>query len=185
MDTVEGKKGESVLLTLLWRSSNFMIAIKLDQKDSDSVSTFFSYLKGYLGYETFHYLFPIILTDNGSEFSNPEEIENNGKHVYPTKVFYCDPRASQQKGKIEKNHEYIRYFIPKGKSFNDYNQNDINLMINHINSVKRNSLKNDNPYNLAEFFLPKEFKVLFDIKEISQKNIVLNKKLFNYKKKDS
>ena len=185
MDTVEGKKGESVLLTLLWRCSNFMIAIKLDQKDSDSVSAFFAYLKGYLGYETFHYLFPIILTDNGSEFSNPQEIENNGRHVYPTKVFYCDPRASQQKGKIEKNHEYIRYFIPKGKSFNDYNQNDINLMINHINSVKRDSLENNSPYNLTEFFLPKEFKDLFDIKEISQKDIILNKKLFNYKKKDS
>ena len=185
MDTVEGKKGESVLLTLLWRSTNFMIAVKLDQKDSDSVSIFFAYLKGYLGYENFHYLFPIILTDNGSEFFNPKEIENNGNHVYPTRVFYCDPRASQQKGKIEKNHEYIRYFIPKGESFNDYDQSDINLMINHINSVKRNSLGNDSPYNLTEFFLPKEFKNLFDIKEISQKDIILNKKLFNYKKKDS
>ena len=185
MDTVEGKKGESVLLTLLWRSSNFMIAYKMDEKNSDSVSNFFAYLKGYLGYETFHYLFPIILTDNGSEFSNPKEIEYNGKHVYPTKVFYCDPRASQQKGKIEKNHEYIRYFIPKGESFNNYNQDDITLMMNHINSVKRNSLVNDSPYNLFEFFLPKEFKVLFDIKEISQKDIILNKKLFNYKKKDS
>ena len=185
MDTVEGKKGESVLLTLLWRSSNFMIAYKMDEKKSDSVSNFFAYLKGYLGYETFHYLFPIILTDNGSEFSNPEEIEYNGKHVYPTKVFYCDPRASQQKGKIEKNHEYIRYFIPKGESFNNYNQDDITLMMNHINSVKRNSLENNSPYNLFEFFLPKEFKSLFDIKEISQKDIILNKKLFNYKKKDS
>ena len=185
MDTVEGVKGESVLLTLLWRNSNFMIAIKLDQKDSDSVSGFFAYLKGYLGYETFHYLFPIILTDNGSEFSNPEEIEDNGNHVYPTKVFYCDPGHSEQKGKIEKNHEYIRYFIPKGKSFNSFNQDDINLMINNINSVKRNSLDNDSPYNLFEFFLPKEFKDLFDICEIKQQDIILNKNLFNYKKKDS
>ena len=185
MDTVEGVKGESVLLTLLWRNSNFMIAIKLDQKDSDSVSGFFAYLKGYLGYETFHYLFPIILTDNGSEFSNPEEIEDNGNHVYPTKIFYCDPGHSEQKGKIEKNHEYIRYFIPKGKSFNNFNQDDINLMINNINSVKRNSLDNDSPYNLFEFFLPKEFKDLFDISEIKQQDIILNKNLFNYKKKDS
>ena len=58
-------------------------------------------------------------------------------------------------------------------------------MINHINSVRRDSLGNDSPYNLTELFLPKEFKDLFDIKEISQKDIILNKKLFNYKKKDS
>lgn len=182
MDTVEGIKGESVLLTLLWRQSNFMIAIKLDEKDADSVCGFFAYLKGYLGYETFHYLFPIILTDNGSEFSNPYDIEDNGKHVYKTKVFYCDPRHSEQKGKIEKNHEYIRYFIPKGNSFNSYNQDDIDLMINHINSVKRKSLNDDSPYNLMEFFLPKAFKDLLDIEEIKQDDIILNKKLFKYKK---
>lgn len=185
MDTVEGTKGDSVLLTLLWRQSNFMLAFKLDSKDSDSVSNFFSYLKGLLGYETFHTLFPIILTDNGIEFSKPEIIENNGHHVYKTRVFYCDPGASNQKGKIENNHEYIRRFIPKGKSFDDYNQDDINIMLNHINSVKRDSLEGDNPYNLMKEFLPKKIIKLFDIKEIQQKDIILKNKLFNYKKKDS
>lgn len=185
MDTVEGTKGDSVLLTLLWRQSNFMLAFKLDSKDSASVSNFFSYLKGLLGYETFHTLFPIILTDNGIEFSKPEIIENNGHHVYKTRVFYCDPGASNQKGKIENNHEYIRRFIPKGKSFDDYNQDDINIMFNHINSVKRDSLEGDNPYNLMKEFLPKKIIKLFDIKEIQQKDIILKNKLFNYKKKDS
>lgn len=185
MDTVEGTKGDSVLLTLLWRQSNFMLAYKLDSKDSDSVSNFFTFLKELLGYETFHTLFPIILTDNGIEFSKPDVIEDNGHHVYKTKLFYCDPGASNQKGKIENNHEYIRRFIPKGKSFDDYNQDDINLMLNHINSVKRDSLEGDNPYNLMKEFLPKEIIEYFDIKEIEQKDIILKNKLFNYKKKDS
>lgn len=183
MDTVEGKKGESLLLTLLWRSSNFMLAYKLGSKESQSVSNFFIYLKDLLGYEKFHTLFPIILTDNGVEFSNPDIIEFNGHHVYKTKVFYCDPGASHQKGKIEKNHEYIRKFIEKGKSFDDYTQDDINLMINHINSVNRESLSGSNPYMLMKKFLPQELIDLFDINEINQMNIILNKKLFNYKKR--
>lgn len=183
MDTVEGVKGESLLLTLLWRQANFMLAFKLDNKEADSVNAFFSYLKGYLGYEKFHELFPIILTDNGVEFSKPDEIEFNGYHVYKTKVFYCDPGHSEQKGKIEVNHEYIRRFIPKGISFDNYNQDDINLMMNHINSVKRDSLSGNNPYELMENFLPKKLKDLFDIQEIEQNKIILKSKLFNYKKK--
>lgn len=183
MDTVEGVKGESVLLTLLWRQSNFMLAYKLDNKDSDSVSTFFTYLKGLLGYEIFHMLFPIILTDNGVEFSKPDIIEDNGHHVYKTKLFYCDPGESGQKGKIEVNHEYIRRFIPKGISFDNYTQDDINLMINHINSVKRDSLSGCNPYYLIKEFLSKEIINLFDIEEINQKDIILKTKLFNCKNK--
>lgn len=185
MDTVEGVKGhdESVLLTLLWRQANFMLAFKLDSKTSDNVSSLFLYLKELLGYETFHTLFPIILTDNGTEFSKPDVIEYNGNHVYKTKLFYCDPGKSGQKGKIENNHEYIRRFIQKGNSFNEFTQDDINLMMNHINSVKRDSLEGDNPYTLMKDFLPKEIVELLDIEEIEQKNIILKDKLFDYKKK--
>ena len=185
MDTVEGVKGydQSVLLTLLWRQANFMLAFKLDSKTSEQVSKVFLYLKELLGYETFHTLFPIILTDNGTEFSKPEIIEYNGNHVYKTKLFYCDPGKSGQKGKIENNHEYIRRFIPKGNSFNEFTQDDINLMMNHINSVKRDSLEGDNPYTLMKEFIPKEIIELFDIEEIEQKEIILKDKLFDYKKK--
>ena len=183
MDTVEGVKGESLLLTLLWRQANFMLAFKIENKEPDSVNAFFSYLKEILGYEKFHELLPIILTDNGIEFSKPDEIEFNGYHVYKTRLFYCDPGHSEQKGKIEVNHEYIRRFIPKGISFDTYSQDDINLMLNHINSVKRDSLNGDNPYTLMKDFLPREVIELFDIKEIEQKDIILKNKLFNYKNK--
>ena len=176
MDTVEGKKGESLLLTLLWRSSNFMLAYKIENKESQSISNFFTYLKGLLGYEAFHTLFPIILTDNGVEFSEPDIIEFNGHHVYKTKVFYCDPGASYQKGKIEKNHEYIRKFIEKGVTFDKYTQDNINLMMNHINSVKRETLHGENPYNLMKDFLPQQIFDLFDIEEINQKFFKLYQK---------
>lgn len=155
----------------------------METKTSDAVSQYFCFLKSMLGYEKFHELFPIILTDNGTEFARPDIIEKNGHHVYPTKLFYCDPGHSEQKGKIENNHEYIRRFIPKGNSFDDLNQDDINLMMNHINSVKRDSLDGDSPIYLMNELLPKKIKKHFDIKEIEQKDIILKDRLFDYKKK--
>ena len=183
MDTVEGIKGESLLLTLLWRQANFMLAFKIETKEAESVSKVFNDLKDLLGYEKFHMFFPIILTDNGVEFSKPNVIEFNGYHVYKTKLFYCDPGASAQKGKIENNHEYIRRYIPKKTSFDNYTQDEINLMLNHINSVKRDSLQGNNPYTLMKEFLPQEIIDLFDIEEIDQKDIILKDTLFNNKKK--
>ena len=72
-------------------------------------------------------------TDNGSEFKNPWVIED----LYGekrTKVFYCDPQASWQKGRLEKNHEFIRYVLPKGKNLQTFTQSDMIKLMNHINS---------------------------------------------------
>ena len=88
-----------------------------------------------LGAKTFNKLFPVILTDNGSEFSNPKEIEyRDAVPSLRTKVFYCDPSSPYQKGACEVNHELIRRILPKGSSFDDLTQEDIFLMMNHINS---------------------------------------------------
>ena len=67
-----------------------------------------------------------------------------------TSIFYCDPMASWQKPHIEKNHEFIRYVLPQGRSLNPYTQDDITLLMNHINSIRRPGLENKTPYELAE-----------------------------------
>ena len=94
------------------------------------------------------------MTDNGSEFKKVDELElttdEDGFLIYRTSLYYCDPMASWQKGCIEKNHEFIRYAIPKKKSLNSYNQDDITKLMNHINSVKRPGLGNKSPYELGE-----------------------------------
>ena len=108
---------------------------------ADSVIRVFDYLEAGLGTERFQRLFPAILTDNGSEFKRVDALELTDEWSFRTSIYYCDPMASWQKPHIEKNHEYIRYVIPKGKSFNPYTQEDITLLMNHINSTKRPSLK--------------------------------------------
>ncbi|MEG2464389.1 MAG: IS30 family transposase [Malacoplasma sp.] len=183
MDTVEGIKGENeaVLLTLLFTSSNFLMAFKMEHKTSECVSKVFDYLKDTLGYDKFHDLFKCILTDNGSEFSDPDYIENNGVEIPKTYVFYCDPNRSDQKAKIEVCHEFIRRYIPKGKSFNNYSQKQITEMVNHINSVPRDLFKGQCAFSLQYLFTYESFFELLDYKQIRYDDLCLNRNLFKQK----
>lgn len=131
------------------------------------VTEIFNYLKNILGINEFKRLFEVILTDNGTEFNDPESIEidfDSGEKL--SSVFYCDPNCSWQKGSIEKNHEYIRYILPKGTSFASLTQNDCHLIANHINSVPRLSLNNSSPFECAYYFIGEE-----NLKKLHQKKI--------------
>ena len=155
MDTVKGVREQGKrLLTMIFRRNNVMLLFLMPDGKAESVKRVFDYLEAGLGIEVFRRLFPVILTDNGSEFKKVDELEltsdEDGFLVYRTSLFYCDPMASWQKGCIEKNHEFIRYAIPKKKSLNPYNQDDITLLMNHINSIKRPGLGNKSPYELVE-----------------------------------
>lgn len=184
MDTVEGIKGEdeAVLLTLLFTSSNFLMAFKMEHKTSKCVCEVFDYLKDSLGNDLFYHLFKCILTDNGSEFSNPKHIEDNGSEILKTKVFYCDPNRSDQKGKIEVCHEFIRRYIPKGNSFNKYSQEQITEMINHINSTTRDLFKGLTAFDIQSLFSNKDFFESFNYKRIHYQDLILNNTLFKEKK---
>lgn len=177
MDTVEGTKGGKVLLTLLFRASRLMLAFILFEKTQKEVLRVFNMLEHELGNELFEKTFPIILTDNGTEFGNPLSLEFNEDGIGRTRIFYCNPRASYQKGMIEKNHEFIRYVLPKGSSFDNLLQTDIDLMINHINSLGRNSLNWFAPIDVAKFTLDKEVLKKLNLKKIKPDEIQLNPKL--------
>ena len=117
---------------------------------ADTVVEQFDMLTGLLGVDKFKMIFPVILTDNGSEFKHTRELEANEDGKKRTKIFYCDPQASWQKPKIEKNHEFIRYVLPKGKSLNPYTQEDMVLLMNNINSTRRELLNNKSPYEITD-----------------------------------
>ena len=177
MDTVEGVKGGRVLLTFLFRNSRLMLAFLLYEKTQKEVLRVFNMLEYELGNELFEKTFPIILTDNGTEFGDPLSLEFNDEGIGRTRIFYCNPRASYQKGMIEKNHEFIRYVLPKGTSFDKLLQTDIDLMINHINSFARESLYWFTPFDVAKFTLDKNAFKKLNLKKISPNEIQLNTKL--------
>lgn len=177
MDTVEGKKGGKVLFTLLFRNSKLMLAFIMNDKTTNSVLKIFNWLEAILGNELFEKTFPLILTDNGSEFSNPLSLEFNSEGIGRTRIFFCNPRASYQKGAIEKNHEFIRYIIPKGTSMDSFTQQDITKMINHINSLTRPSLNNATPYDLAKILLGKDVLKKLNLTKVPASEVQLNTKL--------
>ena len=173
IDSVEGKKGSAVLLTIYFRQQNLQLAYYRDANDSKSVTKIFHDLYDALGTELFKKLFPIVLADNGSEFSDPTAIEfdENGEQV--SRVFYCDPQASFQKGGCENNHEMIRRIIPKGVDIAKYDQDKILLMMSHINSYRRPILGDKSPYELFEFTYGQIVLEVFGLKFIADDDIVL------------
>lgn len=143
-----------------------MLAFIIDSCSQVAVKEAVDKLYAILGHETFSQSFPVILTDNGSEFTNPLALELNSNGVQRTKIFYCNPMASYQKPHVEKNHEYIRYILPKGRSFNDLTQEEITLMMNHINSTARASLNGNTPFKLAQMLLDNSLLEKLSLKHI-------------------
>jgi len=150
MDCVEGQKGGKVLLTFTQTSTNFFFAYLINKQTAQAVVDVFQRLReNFKKHQlSFNDLFLVLLTDNGSEFANADEIEND-KEI---NLFYCDPGRSDQKARIEKNHTLLRDFLPKGTSFDELTQNDINIICSHINSVKRKSLNGKTAYEAFTFF---------------------------------
>jgi IS30 family transposase len=124
-------------------------------------------------------LLPVLLGDNGSEFSNPIAIEFDNKGKRRTKVFYCDPRACFQKPNVELNHEFIRKVLPKGSSFDNLEQGDINLMMSHINSYSRAKLNDKSPHQLFNFLYGQGILEKLGLKIIHPNEIILKPSLLN------
>ena len=183
MDTVESVRDgkHKCLLTLLFVPINFMLIYILESRTKDNVTTIFRQLQETLGEELYSHLFRVVVTDRGSEFCNPEAIEhfgNSKKRI--ANVFFCDPRASYQKGSLERNHELIRYIIPKGLIFDYLEQNTVDLIASHINCYTRREL-GTSPYYLFEQIYGDDTIKLLNIDYIQPNKIVLNSSLLNKK----
>jgi IS30 family transposase len=185
MDTVIGRQGGKVLLTLNFVNSSFMLAYLRDANTSKSTTDIFQMLWEVLGKEYFKELFPVILTDNGSEFSNPSAIEfgpevsrSDEENNRRTHLFYCNPSSPFEKGAIENNHEFIRRILPKGTNFDNLTQeNHIRLMLNHINSYKRKKLNNKSPHETFTFLHGEEVLRRLGAEFISAQDIILKPEL--------
>ena len=180
LDTVKGTRTSGkCLMTLLFRSCNFMIIILLQKCTQECVINAINNLYEAITPRLFRKYFEVILTDNGPEFKNPWDIEKDTSGKRRCYVFYCDPYSSSQKGKLEKNHEYIRYVIPKGKSMQGYTQDDINKLASHINSTARDSLNGATPFALAKLLIDKRIPVLTGQFEVSPDDVMLKQDLLN------
>lgn len=179
MDSVIGCIGGKVLLTVHFPETSFMMAFLRNANTSQSVIDIFERLYIVLGRELFRKLFPVLLTDRGSEFSNPLALEKTLKGLRKTHVFYCDPSSPFQKGSLEVNHELIRRILRKGTSFDHLSQPDIDLMMNHINSYRRLKLGNKTPFEAFSFYYGTALFEALGYQPIPSDCVVLTPKLLN------
>ncbi len=181
MDTVLGRMGGKVLLTFNLSFCNFIFARLLDNKTALEVTKHLYDIKNTLHQadKDLSQLFPVILTDNGGEFARVDDIEMDVRGE--SKLFFCDPNRSDQKGRIEKNHTLIRDILPKGTSFDNLTQEDINLVCSHVNSVKRAALNGKSAYELFAFTYGEEIPKLLGISKIPAEDVCQSSKLLQHK----
>lgn len=181
MDTVIGKfEDKNCIMTLYFRKSKLMIMFLIKKYKPSEVTKIFDSIKNNIGEENFKKIFEIIITDNGWEFSKPEDIEFN--HKIGEKlihIFYTDPYSSWQKGGIERNHEFIRYIIQKGITFDNLTQKNITNMMNQINNVSRKSLDYHTPYQLFTKSYGKEISNNLHLKYVPKDEVNLSYKIIN------
>ena len=70
MDTVEGKKGGELLLTIITRRQHFMFGLSMSSKHQSSVLKELDELERVIGTEKFKEVLGRGITDNGCEFLN-------------------------------------------------------------------------------------------------------------------
>ena len=181
MDTVMGRMGGKVLLTFNLSFCNFIFARLLDNKTALEVTKHLYDIKNTLHQadKDFFQLFPVILTDNGGEFARVDDIEMDVRGE--SKLFFCDPNRSDQKGRIEKNHTLIRDILPKGTSFDNLTPEDINLVCSHVNSVKRAALNGKSAYELFAFTYGEEIPKLLGISKIPAEDVCQSSTLLQHK----
>lgn len=179
MDTVYNNGSTCPFMqTFKFLDYSFMFIVYQEEKTAKSMVEGVDLLEKILGEDLFSEEVAIIKTDRGSEFCDAEGFEKEENESRRTRIFYCDPMASGQKGSLENNHKEIRYICPKENDLNDLglnNQEKANLIVSHINSQSKEHLKGKSPLEVMEFMNPALYQKFkdFGIERINKDNIVL------------
>ena len=183
MDTVynNGSTGP-FMQTFKFSDYSFMFIVYQEEKTAKSMVEGVDLLEKILGEDLFSEEVAIIKTDRGSEFCDAEGFEKEENESRRTRIFYCDPMASGQKGSLENNHKEIRYICPKENDLKDLelnSQEKANLIVSHINSQSKEHLKGKSPLEVMEFMNPALYQKFkdFGIERINKDNIVLKPSL--------
>lgn len=179
MDTVynNGSTGP-FMQTFKFLDYSFMFIVYQEEKTAKSMVEGVDLLEKILGKDLFSEEVAIIKTDRGSEFCDAEGFEKEENESRRTRIFYCDPMASGQKGSLENNHKEIRYICPKENDLKDLglnSQEKAKLIVSHINSQSKEHLKGKSPLEVMGFMNPALYQKFkdFGIERINKDNIVL------------
>lgn len=135
MDTVySGKnKSKACLLVLTERSTRREIIMKMKDRSASSTVKCLNKLYRSYGSMAFRKIFKTITVDNGNEFSDYKNMTKYNK----TKIYYCHPYSSWERGSNENANKLIRRFIKKGEDISQYTDRQIKDIENWINNLPR------------------------------------------------
>lgn len=179
MDTVYNNVSNGPFIqTFKFIKYGFMFAILHSKKDGTHMLQGVNLLEDILGHDLFKNEVQLLLTDRGSEFVCADEFEVRDDGTRRTRVYYCDPMQSGQKGSLENNHIELRYICPKEVDLYRLGlrtQNDLNLVLSHINSTPKEKLNGKSPIELTEFLHPKLMKKFynFGLTKIDRDEVIL------------
>ena len=134
--------------------AGLLFAIYHERKTALSMKEGVDLLEEILGKEIFRKYVHVLLTDRGSEFSAAEAMETDIDGSRRTRVYYCDPMQSGQKGSLENKHVEMRYILPKGtdlKALGLTDQSALNLVMSHVDSAPVERLGGKSPLDVADF----------------------------------
>ena len=155
-----------------------LFALRHDEKTAAAMKSGVDKLESLLDSPLFRKHVHVLLTDRGSEFSDADGIETDAYGLRRTRLFYCDPMQSCQKGTLENNHIELRYILPSETDLNALglvDQDALNLVLSHVNSIPVEKFGGKTPLDMLEFMHPDLFAkfVAFGIRKIPVKDLVL------------
>ena len=180
MDTVIGRReAGKAIVTFDFTFCNFMFGMLIENKTAAEVTEKMECLKAKFASKGIRFgdFFPVMITDNGGEFSNVYAIENDADDDRETMLFFCDPSQSSQKPRVEKNHTLFRDIVPKGTSFDDFTQDTVDLIFSHVNGVKRKIFNGRTPYEMFVFTFGETAAKTLGIEHIPADQVIQSPKL--------
>ena len=179
MDTVynDGSNGP-FLQTFKFMKYDFLFCVYHQQKTSQTMLEGILLLESILGEQIFNEEVMVLKTDRGSEFILAEQAEIRDDGTRRTRLFYCDPMASWQKGSLENIHILIRDICPKETDLYALgldSQEKANRISSHINSYSKKKLNNKTSFSVLKFFNKEMADKLIDqgLTEIPPDQVIL------------
>lgn len=179
MDTVYNDETNGPFIqTFKFVSAGVLFAIIHESKTSEAMKKGVDLLESILGTQIFRKYVHVLVTDRGSEFTAADAMETSTDGTRRTRVFYCDPMQSGQKGTLENKHIELRYILPKGtdlRALGLTDQNALNLVISHIDSAPVEKLGGKSPLDLTEFMYHDLYEKLeaYGIHKIEKDKVIL------------
>lgn len=179
MDTVYNDETSGPFIqTFKFVNAGVLFAVYQQAKTAQAMKDGVDLLESVLGTELFRKYVHVLLTDRGPEFTAADAMEAGAGSTRRTRVFYCDPMQSGQKGSLENKHIELRYILPKCTDLRGLGltgQDALNLALSHVNSAPVEKLGGKSPLDLTDFMYHDLYEKLeaFGIHKIEKDKVIL------------